>query len=81
MTTGHDRFSRLLGFLTRLEQSGVSFVLAKTRDESIMVDIALPGWRWEVEFMQDGSVEIERYQSVAGVESDEALLDEIFRDL
>ena len=81
MTTGHDQFSRLLGFLTRLEQSRVSFVLAHTRDESIMVDIATPGWRWEVEFMQDGSVEIERYQSVAGVENDESLLDEIFRDM
>lgn len=46
-----------------------------------MVEIALPGWHWEVEFMADGEVEIERYQSVAGVEVQPGLLDELFADL
>jgi hypothetical protein len=45
-----------------------------------MVDISLPGWRWEVEFMIDGSVEIERYRSVKGVESDPALLEDLLAD-
>jgi hypothetical protein len=46
-----------------------------------MIDVALPGWRWEIEFMADGAVDIERYRSVAGIENDPALLDELFRDL
>jgi hypothetical protein len=46
-----------------------------------MVDISLPGWRWEVEFMSDGSVEIERYESVAGVENDPELLKALFADI
>jgi hypothetical protein len=41
-----------------------------------MVDVSVPGWRWEVEFMADGSLAIERYRSVAGVESDPGLLDQ-----
>lgn len=45
-----------------------------------MVDIAMPGWRWEVEFMLDGSTEIERYKSVTGVEDDPALLEELFAE-
>jgi len=45
-----------------------------------VIEVSLPGWRWEIEFMADGSVEIERYRSVAGVESDPGLLEELFRD-
>lgn len=43
-----------------------------------MVDIALPGQRWEVEFTADGSVDVERYESVAGVENDPDLLETLF---
>ena len=76
-----ESFEGLLAFLNRLDAAGVSYTLAHTRPESIMVDLALPSWRWEVEFMHDDTVEIERCRSVAGVEADEKLLDEIFRDL
>jgi hypothetical protein len=43
-----------------------------------MADISLPGWRWEVEFISDGSIEIERYESAAGVETDTELLKDLF---
>ena len=76
-----EPYEGVLRFLNRLDAAGVSYSLAHNRPESIMVDIALPGWRWEVEFMHDGTVEIERYRSVAGVETDETVLEEIFRDL
>jgi hypothetical protein len=46
-----------------------------------MVDISLPGSRWEVEFMADGSVDIERYEAVAGVENDPRLLEALFADI
>ena len=46
-----------------------------------MIEVSLPGWRWEIEFMADGSVDIERYRSVAGVENDPALLEDIFRGI
>jgi hypothetical protein len=76
-----DTFERLLAFLNRLDAAGVIYSLAHTRQESVMVDLALPGWRWEVEFFADGRTEIERYRSVAGVETDISLLDELFSDL
>jgi hypothetical protein len=44
------------------------YSLGHTRPESLMIDLALPGQRWEVEFMSDGTIEIERYESLAGVE-------------
>jgi hypothetical protein len=73
-------FGRLLDFLNRLDAAHVHYTLAHTRPESVMVDISLPGWRWEVEFMADGSTEIERYRSVAGVDDDAGLLDELLTE-
>jgi hypothetical protein len=43
-----------------------------------MMDIPLPGWRWEIEFMIDGSVDIERYRSVVGAENDLGFLEALF---
>jgi hypothetical protein len=73
-------FRRFLDFLQRLDQAHLTYRLDHTRPDSVMVDISLPGWRWEVEFMIDGSVDIERYRSVAGVESDPRLLEELFEE-
>jgi hypothetical protein len=52
--------------LNRLDDSHIFYVLGHTRPDSMMVAISLPGWHWKVEFMADGSVEVERYESVAG---------------
>ena len=53
-------FGRLLDFLNRLDRAPVSYQLRHTRPDSVMIDISLPGWRWKVEFMVDGSIDIER---------------------
>lgn len=73
-----DVFRRLLDFLNQLDAAHVHYTLGHTRPDSVLVDISLPGWRWEAEFMLDGSIEIERYQSVAGVEDQPQLLKELF---
>jgi hypothetical protein len=73
-------FGRLLDLLNRLDAAHVHYTLGHTRPGSVMIDISLPGWRWEVEFMLDGSIEIERYKSVAGVEAHPALLEELLAE-
>ncbi len=40
-------FGQLLDFLNRLDTAHVHYALRHTRPESVMVDISLPGWRWE----------------------------------
>jgi len=75
-----ETYGRLLDFLNRLDQRHVHYSLGHTRPESVMVDLALPGQRWEVEFMSDGTIEIERYQSIASVENDPGLLDDLFAE-
>ena len=53
---------KLLEFLNELEAKKIYYKLNKVRD-AIMVEIAVPGERWEVEFFDDGTVEIEKFIS------------------
>ncbi|MFJ7730220.1 hypothetical protein ACIQXV_29605 [Neobacillus sp. NPDC097160] len=53
----------LIYFLNKLEDSNIFYKLNKVRNEAIMVEITVPGQRWEVEFMEDGIVEIEKFIS------------------
>jgi hypothetical protein len=70
-------YQRLLKFLSRLEESHLHYAIGHARDEAIMVTVAVPGERWEVEFLVDGSVEVERFVST-GVLGDAGSLDELF---
>lgn len=55
-------FGKLLDFLNRLDRAHISYKLRHTRPDSVMIDISLPGWRWEVEFMIDGSLDTRALQ-------------------
>ena len=72
-----EPYSDLLSFLTRLESAKIHYTLEHNRGEAVMISIAVPGERWEVEFMRDGSVEVERFISTGAIE-DRNLLDELF---
>ena len=70
---------RLLEFLDLLEQKAIYHRLNKVRD-AIMVEIAIPGQRWEIEFFDDGRIEVEKFIS-EGVLYDESALDTLFADI
>jgi hypothetical protein len=78
LTQKDRRMQRLLEFLDCLDEQKIHFTLARYRSEAIMVEIAVPGERWEVEFFGDGSVEVEVFRStdtgvLGGQEAEEAL--------
>ena len=68
-----DIFGKLMAFLDKLEQGKISYTLARYRDEALMVSVAVPGERWEIEFLLDGSIEVERFISNSEIYSEEAL--------
>jgi hypothetical protein len=72
-----DRFDKLLAFLRRLEDAKVSHQLANYREEAISVIIRSPGEFWEVDFLEDGGVDIERFRSNGHID-DESALAELF---
>ncbi|WP_245983331.1 hypothetical protein [Ammoniphilus oxalaticus] len=54
---------KLIYFLNQLEKMKIYYKLNKVRNEAIMVEVAVPGQRWEIEFMEDGTIEIEKFIS------------------
>src|SRR5437763_10454944 len=65
-------FGRALTFLERLDRANVRYQLAHVRD-ALMVHLATPGERWEVEFFEDGHVEVERFRSPGEIEGEGGL--------
>jgi hypothetical protein len=72
-----ELFGKLLAFLRQLEEAKIAYDLRHSRDDAIMVEINVPGERWEVEFLEDGDMEIERFKSDGEI-SDESVLRELF---
>lgn len=66
----------LIEFLNELDDRKIYYRLNKVRD-SIMVEIAVPGQRWEVEFFADGSIEVEKFIS-DGTLFDKSELENLF---
>lgn len=65
--------SDLNNFLITLEDNNIFYRLSKIRRESVMVEVAVPGQRWEIEFMDDGTVEIEKFFSEGTIHGSEEL--------
>lgn len=56
-----DKFTELARFLEQLHHASIHFTVSSVRPEAIIVNVTVPGERWEVEFLDDGSVEVERF--------------------
>jgi hypothetical protein len=62
-----NHLQSLLTFLDRLEAAKVWYRLSKIRD-AILVEVAVPGQLWEIEFFADGRIEREVFESLNDVE-------------
>ncbi len=71
--TKTNPLQKLLDFLARLDDGKIHHRLSRPRVEAIMVEVAVPGERWEVEFFEDGHVEVEIFESSGGMEGEKAL--------
>ena len=60
-------------FLNILDEKKYILSQNKIRPESIMIDVVVPGQRWEIEFMEDGTIEIEKFISDGDFYSKEEL--------
>lgn len=69
-------FVKLTAFLDELNSRKIHFNLEYNRSGYVMVCIAVPGERWEVEFDSTGNVEVEVFKSGgpdSGLEGEEAI--------
>ena len=67
----------LTAFLARLKAANIYYELSDPTG-AIMVEVAVPGERWEIEFHEDGEIGVEVFTSRGPVESAKSL-DELFR--
>ena len=72
-----NQFSKFLAFLERLDQAKIGYDLRHSRDNAVMVIVYAPGEYWEIEFVEDGDIDIERYRSNGHID-DESVLDDFF---
>jgi hypothetical protein len=68
--------NNLIEFLNRLEEAKIYYKLDKVNDEYIMVNIAVPGERWEVEFSKT-DIRIEKFLSDGSI-FDKSEIDTLF---
>jgi hypothetical protein len=67
----------LLSLLRRLEEAHIAYRLERIRDESLAVEVVVPGERWEIEYLETGEVEIEIFRSDGEV-LDQRVLNDLF---
>jgi hypothetical protein len=72
-----NQFSRLLALLERLDQARIPYSMRHSRDDAVMIVAFAPSEYWEIEFLEDGEVAIERYRSNGHID-DESVLEELF---
>lgn len=61
-----------MDFLNRLEEASIYYKLDKCNDEYIMVEVSVPGERWEIEF-NDNDVRIEKFRSDGNIYNEDEL--------
>jgi len=74
-----DKLEKLIDFLNKLEEAKIYFRLGRIREESILVEASVPGQLWEIEFLRDGSIDIQIYKSDGNL-FDEKQLERLIKD-
>ncbi len=75
----NEQTNQTMSFLNDLRAADINYHISQHRDDALMVEVAVPGERWEVEFLADGSVEAERFGSDGTIFGSDALGDLIVR--
>lgn len=70
-------FSNLLAFLNRLQDAHIPYSIRHSRSDAVMVRVVVPGERWEIDFLEDGEVDVEVFRSSEGVVAADGLLDHL----
>ncbi|KLU63937.1 hypothetical protein DEAC_c41660 [Desulfosporosinus acididurans] len=68
-----DNFKIINNFLNDLKENKIHFRLNKIRSESITIEVAVPRQRWEIDFMEDGTINIEKFFSDGTIYADDEL--------
>jgi len=65
----------LLSLPARLKAAHIYYTLADPTEGAVMVEVSVPGERWEIEFHEDGGIGVEVFVSPGRFRGAEALAD------
>jgi hypothetical protein len=74
-----DSAHPLYQILAKLDAAKLYYTLDRTRDETVMILVQVPGRHYEIEVFGDGQIEVEVYKSDGNIGGQE-LVDELLRD-
>jgi hypothetical protein len=61
-----DPFAKLMGILRSLEAAGIHCAVTRYRPNAVSIQATVPGERWEIDVLEDGGVDFERFVSAGG---------------
>lgn len=67
----------LCELLDRIRAAKIHYTIRHDREGAVSIDVAVPGERWEIDVLADGSVEVEVFKS-DGTIFGESKLSELF---
>jgi hypothetical protein len=70
--------TNLLSLTRKLKAAKIFYRLSDPTEGAVMVEVAVPGERWEIEFHEDGQIGVELFVTSGGVRGQEAL-EELFK--
>ncbi len=68
----------LYALLDRLRRAKIHYRIRDDREGAVSIDVAVPGERWEIDLLEDGTLEIEIFTSDGTIHG-ERKLDDLFR--
>jgi hypothetical protein len=62
-----DPFAKLMDIIRALEAARIYYRVTHHRYDAITVEAVVPGERWEIDVLEDGGVDFERFVTAGGV--------------
>jgi hypothetical protein len=62
-----NAFAKLMDIIRALEAAQIHFTVSYHRYEAVSILATVPGERWEIDVLEDGDVDFERFVSTGGV--------------
>ena len=69
--------SELTNLLDRLDEAEIQYTLASVSEGAIVVGVDVPGEHWNVEFLDDGDIEVEIFKGDGQV-FDYGIIEDLF---
>lgn len=63
---------RILSFIRQLREKKIAYRLYHSRDDALSIEVDVPGERWEIDFLEDNTVDVEIFRSDGNIQNEDA---------